>query len=528
MRKLLSRGAVAVFVSIMLFAIGAELYVRSLGPRARIRAIHALQDRFDADVQLKDLQLSLLPHPTVFGTGITLRHKTWKDPQPLISIGHFTAQSGFWNLFFQRDHVRSLKLEGLQIHTPPRGESATKIKKQGNEPVESEEPGHDRSRLRILIDTIVADGAVLEVAPREARKKPLLFRIRKLTLHSVGAGEPMKFDATLENAKPPGLIVSKGEFGPWQKDDPRASAVSGDYTFQNADLGVFKGIRGILSSAGAYRGVLQHIDINGKTDTPDFALKRTGAPVHLKTVFHAIVNGMNGDTILDPVDAHFLASEFLCKGGVIKEEGDKGKTVTLDATAKQARMEDILQLVLGDKTPAMTGDVHFDSKIIIPPGHEPVLDKLQLKGKFLIESAVFTNSNAEEKIDTLSARARGISKDEEARQPVRRVASDLLGQFKLNKGIARFSEISFEVPGAQVRLKGNYNLRSEQIDMAGLFRMRATLSDTQSGVTHWLLKPLDPIFAKHGIGFELPLKIGGTKKHPTVDVTALHHSFNVK
>ena len=528
MRKLFSRGAVAVFVSIAVFAIGANLYVRSLGQRARIRAVHALQDRFDADVQLKDLQLSLLPHPAVFGTGLTMRHRTWNDPQPLISIDHFTAQSTFWNLLFQRDHVRSLRLDGLQIHIPPRGRSAGKIEKRGDEPVESEEPGYDQSRLRILIETIVADGAVLEIAPKEARKKPLLFSIRKLTLHSVGMGEPMKFDATLENAKPPGLIVSKGEFGPWQKDDPRASAVSGDYTFQNADLGVFKGIRGILSSAGAYRGVLQHIEIDGKTDTPYFALKRTGAPVHLKTVFHAIVNGTNGDTILDPVDAHFLESEFLCKGGIIKEEGDRGKTVTLDATAKHARMEDILRLVLGDKTPAMTGDVHFNSKIIIPPGHERVLDKLQLKGKFFIESAVFTNSNAEQKIDTLSARARGISKDEEARRPVGQVASDFVGRFKLDKGIARFSEMSFEVPGAQVRLKGDYNLRSEQIDMAGLFRMHATLSDTQSGITHWLLKPLDPIFAKHGAGFELPLTIGGTRKHPTVGVTALHHSFSVK
>ncbi len=230
--------------------------------------------------------------------------------------------------------------------------------------------------------TLVADGAVLEIAPRQPGKKPLVFDIQKLTMHSVGPGEPMAFNAALRNAKPPGLIVSEGKFGPWQKDDPRASAVSGNYSFEHADLSVFSGIRGTLFSRGSYNGVLQHIEIEGKTDTPDFALKKRGEPVHLTTAFHAIVNGMNGDTLLDPVHAHFLQSEFLCQGGVFKQSFDTGKTVSLKAVTKQARMEDILQLVLGDKTPVLTGDVKFESTIVIPPGHEPVLDKLHLDGRF--------------------------------------------------------------------------------------------------------------------------------------------------
>jgi hypothetical protein len=44
--------------------------------------------------------------------------------------------------------------------------------------------------------------------------------------------------------------------------------------------------------------------------------------------------------------------------------------------------------------------------------------------------------------------------------------------------------------------------------------MQATLSKTQSGIKHWLLKPVDPFFKKDGAGFVLPIKITGTKDHP--------------
>jgi hypothetical protein len=521
-------GVIVAAVVILGSVVAVDLYVRSLGERARTRVIRELSNRFDADVELKGLELSLLPQPTVVGEGLAIRHKAWNDRHPLIAIRRFTAESSFWNLFFQRDRVRRLDLEGLEIHIPPRGKSASAVEKKNDEEIESGQAGPDRSRLRIGLETLVADGTVLEIEPKEAGKKPLLFDIRKLTMHSVGPGEPLQFNATLENAKPPGLIVTQGRFGPWQKDDPRATAVSGKYTFRNADLSVFRGIRGILSSDGKYGGVLQHIEVAGNTDTPDFALARKGAPVDLKTTFHAIVNGANGDTILDPVDARFLNSEFLCGGGVIKEEGDKGKTVSLDAATKHGRIEDILQLVLGDEKPMLVGNVSFASKIVIPPGHEEVLDKLQLDGSFRLKSLRFTSPKAKRRLDTLSARARGIDKEEEKQQGLEDVASNLSARFRLDNGVATFSRLSFEVPGSQVKLAGNYNLRFERVAMVGIFRMQARLSATQSGVKHWLLVPFDPIFEKHGAGFEVPFRIDGTREHPDISVSALHHTFTIK
>src|SRR5690242_12552744 len=271
--------------------IALQTFVNGLEPRARQRVVTALQNRFDADVQLKSLDLSLFPEPNVVGEGLVISHKQWSDSTPLISIRRFAARTDFLTVLNRKNHVDFVRLEGLEIHVPPRGSSASKESVEANHTVESGEPGSDKTQLQFLIQTIVADGTVLEIEPKEPGKDPLRFDIKELTLHSVGPGQPMAFDALLTNAKPPGLIDSTGRFGPWQKDDPRSTPVSGDYKFEHADLGVFKGIRGILSSVGKYHGVLQHIEVDGTTDTPDFALKRGGSPVHLKTKFHSVVNG---------------------------------------------------------------------------------------------------------------------------------------------------------------------------------------------------------------------------------------------
>ena len=94
----------------------------------------------------------------------------------------------------------------------------------------------------------------LEVAARDPAKDPLTFDIARLTLRTVGAGQPMAFHAELTNPKPPGLIRSDGRFGPWNAATPSDSPLSGNYTLRDADLSVFKGITGTLSSDGNSTG----------------------------------------------------------------------------------------------------------------------------------------------------------------------------------------------------------------------------------------------------------------------------------
>ena len=70
---------------------------------------------------------------------------------------------------------------------------------------------------------------------------------------------------------------------------------------------MFKGIRGTLQSSGKFSGVLEHIDVAGEADVKDFALTSAGHAVPLKTAFHSIIDGTNGNTWLRPVDGTFRA-----------------------------------------------------------------------------------------------------------------------------------------------------------------------------------------------------------------------------
>jgi hypothetical protein len=84
--------------------------------------------------------------------------------------------------------------------------------------------------------------------------------------------------------------------------------------------------------------------VDGKTDTPDFQVKISGHKVPLHTEFHAIVDGTDGDTYLQPVKAQFLHSFLTARGYVVRVQGEPGRHVYLDVAMDQARIEDLLRL----------------------------------------------------------------------------------------------------------------------------------------------------------------------------------------
>ncbi len=494
-------------------------YIPTLGPALKSRIVSALALRFNADVQLAALHVSVYPLPSVDGDGLVISPKDrLPDTPPMIQIRHFHAQTGFATIINWRELVDEVDLDGLQIHLPPRT--------AGHNIEVGSKSDKGATQLKFIIRKIVANRALIQIEPKPG-KDPLIFPIESLVMTSVGPGQAMAFTAQLTNAKPPGAINTTGHFGPWQREDPRTTPISGDYTFKHADLSAFKGISGILSSTGKFNGVLQRILVEGNTDTPDFALKKGGATVHLTTHFNSIVDGTNGDTVLNPVDAKFGKSEFICTGGVVHHPGDPGKTVELDAHTRYARMEDILTLVVPGP-PVIKGAAEFQSKIIIPPTHEPVADKLNLDGQFHLSSAVFTDPKTAQRLRTLSDRASGItSEDEKKGEGDANVASNLFARFKLNNATISLPTLSFEVPGSRIHLAGTYGIVSSAIDMKGTFAMHARLSQTQSGFKSLLLKPFDRYFEKDGAGFEVPIEIGGTREHPAIGVTAFHKTFTV-
>ncbi len=494
---------IIIAIVVLIPVVGLLILAPRLGPIARERVLKLLREKYQSEVELRDLQISLFPRVRATGQGLVMHYHGRTDLPPFITIRAFTAEAGLGALLASTKHASTLRLEGLEIQIPPKSE---------RQPVaENDKKDSGEKPMDVVVDRVVADGTKLVILPSQEGKDPLEWDIYKLSLRSVGVNRPMQFAATLKNAKPPGDIQSSGEFGPFDADDPGSTPVSGDYTFKNADLSVFKGIAGILSSTGKYGGTLERIEVDGETDTPDFTIRVAGNPVHLKAKFHSIVDGTSGDTLLQPVDAEFLRSRIVANGGVTGKKGVKGKTVALDVVVNQARLQDILKLAIrADKNP-MNGIISFKTKMIIPPGDIDVADKLKLDGEFGIGAAKFTSLNVQNKVNTLSGRARGDTDDSDAES----VVSNLKGRFRLDNGKVTFRKLTFGVPGALVALEGTYGLRTPDLDFHGTARMEAKVSQMTTGFKSFLLKAADPFFSKKGAGAVIPIKITGTRDKPS-------------
>ena len=493
--------AAAALVLVLLLMIASIVPFRS--EVARRKLIDVLSDRLESDVQLDSLRLRVFPSLQAEGTGLAIKRRGPPTRAPLISVRRFVVHGSLSALL--RHHVTKVTLEGLAIEIPPKPAPD----QAGAQSSSGSRPGLPRS---LILDELETTDATLTIVPRNPSKRPKVWAIHVLHMQSVAFDAPMPFQATLTNAIPPGEIETRGSFGPWNADDPGGTPVSGEFIFDKANLGVFEGISGILTSRGSFGGSLERMDVQGDTDTPDFTVEAGGHPVPLKTKYHAIVDGTNGDTILQRVDASFLKSSLTASGGIIDAPGPEGRTVRLDVKMGSARLEDVLRLAVKADRPPMTGGLTLTTAFVLPPGKIDVVKKLHLDGHFSIGRALFTDPGVQTKITELSVRSRG--KQAEAR-PKKSVPSDFEGTFRLGNGVLTIPSVAFDVPGAVVRLSGTYGLVSEDLDFTGTLVMQASISETVTGLKSVLLKAIDPLFRHKGGGSEIPIRIGGTVGSPS-------------
>jgi hypothetical protein len=478
------------------------------------RVVLALSEHYGSQVTLQNLQITVSPVIRASADNLVVPNRGDPSLPPLIAVKHLALQAPLVGLLASPVHIHALQLDGLQIRVG-RKRAPPEAGASSGSPTDSA-PAHKPRHTHLanfVIDKVEANGAKLYILRKDPGREPLLFDLRKLELRSAGTHRPMRFVTELTNPTPPGLIESKGHFGPWNFDDASATPLGGHYTFQHADLSVFNGISGILSSEGDYSGELDQIVIDGTTDTPDFQLDRGGAAVHLTTSFHAIVDGTNGNTYLKPVKAHFLNSDVVTNGEVAGRAGEKGKTITLDADLEQSRVEDVLALAVKSQ-PALTGALEVKTRIDLPPGKERVLQRIRLNGTFHVSQAHFASDTIRKVVVELSRRGQGHPED----KTITDVPAELAGNFRLKDRTLRFARLQFMVPGAEAQFKGSYSLRAQALDFAGDVRLRASLSEIVGGNKGWLLFPLDPLFSRHGAGTWLPMTIDGTRDHPQVHV----------
>lgn len=485
-------------------AVTLAIIIDRFEPVAREYFINTLKQRYQSDVQMGKLDISLFPEVHATGDNLSLWFNGDHSKPPMIQIQQFTFDANLVGFFRSPKHIGNLRLMGLKIRPPRRSDTPD------DHPVTTRNKSSD---IAFILDTVVADGTTLEITPKDPLKDPLIFEIRNLTLKTVGKGQPMSYHAELTNPKPPGLIHADGRFGPWDASAPVNTPLSGNYTFRNADLSVFKGISGILSSNGKFTGELDSIEVSGTTETPDFGLKIGSHPMPLHTEFEATVDGTNGNTVLHPVRARLGKSEFEVAGAIDRGALEKHKTILLTAKAggkQHARLEDFLRLALKSPKVPMTGAIQFQTKVKIPPGETEVITRLQLDGSFDLEGVKFTSEDVQGKIAGLSHRAQG---EPENHDPD--VAANFRGSFHMGSEHLNLPDLHFDVPGANVDMKGGYELRTGEIDFTGTAKLDAKVSEMTTGFKSKLLKLADPWFSRDGAGTVLPIVISGTRGQPS-------------
>ncbi len=487
-----SRGkTIAVVLAVLLIGgvICAAVSWNRFWPFTEKAIVKDLAEASDSTVTVRSAHRTYFPFPGCVVEGIEFEHGP--DKWTLITIDKLTIEGSYSGILSNR--VPRIRAEGGHVFVPPLG-SNVRFKTQHS---------------NLVVEEIVADGAVIEFASRDPGKKPLRFEVHQGILHNVQWGNPIEYDLKFHNPEPPGEIATRGKFGVWIEGKPGETPISGEYTFEHADLGVYGGVAGMLDSKGKYGGVLRHIDISGATNVPDFEVTSGGHKVKLVTQYSAYVDATHGDTFLKSVDGHFGRTDLAVQGSVAGVKGKKSKTALLDLVSRRGRIEDILGLFVTAPRAPMSGPITLQAKVEIPPGDERFLEKLKLSGAFGIDNGTFAKPETQKNVNELSAGARG-----EKMEDAETVLTDLKGQVVLAGGIAKFADLSFGIPGAKARMHGTYNLLNEKIDMHGLMRVDTKISKTTTGVKSLFLKMMDPLFKKKKKGEVVPVHISGTYDHP--------------
>jgi hypothetical protein len=480
----------AAIVALVVLGVAAFLW-HHYWPFEQRAVIEDLEEAGDSHVTIRDFHRTYFPYPGCVLDGVVFT-RGGNSPKPLITIEKLTIQSSYVNVL--RSHVNRITAEGMHVFIPVFGTA----------------PPFHAKRSTVAIGEMTTTDMTVEFA-RADDKPPLRFDIHEAHLHDVGWDGPLTYHLKVHNPEPPGEVTTSGKFGIWNDNDPGQTPISGEYTFDHADLGVYHGIGGMLSSAGKFSGKLNHIDISGTTDTPDFEVASGKHRVQLKTQFSAYVDATHGDTFLKRVDVHFRKTHVVAQGSIAKSPNVKGKTALLDLSTENGRIEDVLGLFVEAPRAPMSGPVTLRAKVKIPPGERPFLEKVELLGKFGISGGGFSNSDTQEGVNKLSAGARG---EKDSSDP-ETVLTDLTGEVALYNGVSTFNDLAFSVPGAAARMHGTYNIINHKIDLRGQMKVDTKISKTTSGAKALLMKMMDPFFKKRKKGEVVPVRISGTYEKPS-------------
>ena len=545
----------AVVVVLIAASVVLAIVAKRFEPYLRARVVNGLAARFHTHVELDGFHVTVnnirKGELGIWATGSGLR--IW-PPQPvngvqaldtangapLISLDEFEFHMPLRWEQTKMVHIGEVQLKGLHVVVPPRVHKPDAGQVPGEQPVvtaASAQPRPGTEKLPpLMVDRVVCEDADLLLETNKPGKLPMHFPIPHITLTQVTLDGVMNYVADVVNPKPQGLVHAEGSFGPWITQDPGSSAINGTYHMDKADMGVFKGIAGLITSDGKFSGTLRALAVTGTADVPDFRLTHFGAAMPLETRFVARVDGTDGDTWLDKVNATLGRAQFETAGQIVRvridtngnlvpakatqaglqQPGIDGHLIDLNVNVAHAPVEEFLKLTSKNGNTILSGIVVTKAHLLIPPGHDQVEQRLKLDGTFDLAGVRFKSDKVQGEIQQLSLRGEGKPGDIKGSDPTL-VRSEMRGTFHMEQAAINLPDLEYNVPGADVQLKGTYTLQGD-LNFTGTARMDATISQMLGGWKGVLAKPADKFFEKDGAGTLVPITITGTREAPKFSV----------
>ena len=470
----------------------------------RFRTVEPLlQIVFASQVKIGHYHRIYFPNPGFMATDIILRRDSAPDLPPFGSAASVTVQGTWLDLLLLRKRVRLVDVTGLHIVIPPLGSSANHEDFPPGSSAGFSGPSAVIGQLRIhesTLDIMRVNGSRYS------------FPIQLLIIRNLQKGQALAYDVEMQNAKPTGRILAKGSFGPLNPNNLGATPLSGDFTFAPVNLKELGNISGTLSSKGHFQGTLASIDANATENTPDFAVGG-GQPTQFAASIHCSINGLNGDVVIDGIEAKTGATTIHVQGGVVGSP----KAIDVAIDVQGGRMQDMMRPFTHEKVP-IAGLVWLRSHAHLAPAKNgsKFLQRLSVDGALNAPTERLTDHATEQKLSAFSQRAQGVKSP--ASDPTGAnqdsssstdVLSSLNGEARIRDGVLSTKRITLQMPGAEVDLNGSFNLQDRTIHLIGDLRMQSDISHAATGFKSILLKPLIPFFKKKKTGAVIPIAITG-------------------
>jgi hypothetical protein len=500
-----SRWARIAIVLVALLLLGglALAFIAPHWPYSEHVLIPAMEEAFKTKVTFQRFHRYYFPHPGCVAESVSLTlPQNIEGDHTIVTIQRIAITGRYSDLIFDPRHFAHIRLDGLYVRIPPRS---------GLRPYNNPQPENVSQLSDVSLGSVTAHDAVLEFQ-NQSHADPLKFEIHNLRVENIAAGKPMSYEVSMGLSEPPGEVESQGTFGPWQSSDAGKIPLHGTVKLTDAQLDKYHGIGGALQSNDTFSGTLQQIYVEGDAYSPDFLLKTAKHPAPLATQFKVVVDALKGEVQLKDVSAKIGRTTAHVTGSVEKNPARDQRETSVDFTIQRGRAEDLLLLFSDDPKPVMMGTAVCSGHVRVPQFSPEFLKNLEVKGHFEVHDGHFQNKT-QLKTNELSVRASGKKVKDPNDAPEVSVAS-LASDVTIEKAVANFPNLFFEIPNARARMHGTYNFLKHDVDLHGNLWTQAKISQDTSGIKAALLKPLDPLFKRKHAGARIPVVMDGRINSP--------------